>query len=368
MKNITEKYIKRSITLLRAAEGDAIEFAKIMDDMHIEIIKLINKSYKSIVTMNQLKILEKNIKNLLNEFYSEKYTKELTAISNHVMAAEIAWNASAIIGPVGINASDVVKPTLNKAIDSAHNVKYKGKTFTEWGVGAFGSNYTKIEKTLRLNFINGKSIAETVSEIRDFQRGEVSGLKSLTRSWFMHNSAEAKDQVFSLNPNIVEGSIWNSTLDSRTTPLICGVRDQKLYDNNFQPVGHSLPWIDGPGRAHFNCRSVRIPKLIGVDVETNRLAIGAGDEYERGDNVTRGGKVRKNSKANREAGIFDEKRVTTITEYEGFLKAQARKNIDFVADILNSKEDAILFRDGKVTLSQLAKESPVFNPTNRNKL
>ena len=47
------------------------------------------------------------------------------------------------------------------------------------------------------------------------------------------------------------------------------------------------------------------------------------------------------------------------SSYEIWLKEQAEKEIDFVVDILGSKEKAIAFRDGKVTLSQLGAESPV---------
>lgn len=49
---------------------------------------------------------------------------------------------------------------------------------------------------------------------------------------------------------------WHSILDSRTTPG-CAVRAGKLYDLDFQPIGHSVP-IDKPPPRHWNCRSILV--------------------------------------------------------------------------------------------------------------
>ena len=55
----------------------------------------------------------------------------------------------------------------------------------------------------------------------------------------------------------------------------CRVRDGLLYsaDGKHRPVGgHKVPWGAGPGRLHFNCRSVSVPVLkswkeLGIDAE-----------------------------------------------------------------------------------------------------
>lgn len=368
-KNVSEAYVKRSIALLRAAEGDAIEVARILGEIHKRIIDSIDKKYLTLYNMGQVESISDSIKKELETFYKNDLPKEFLSISSLVVEKELAWNIEAIAGLIDKKTTDLLKPAYKKTIKSAATKQYQGKTFDQWLSGAFSSNVKQIDKTLKTSFVEGKSISEVVTEINRINGRALKDSKALTRAFFMHNAVEAKQRVFELNPNVVIGSIWVSTLDSRTTPLICGIRDQKQYDLNHNPVGHSLPYLNGAGRAHFGCRSIEIPKLKGVDdIEMNRRAVVAGDKYKSGDNLTRNGTVRKPTKDAREKEIFGIAQTTTATDYEIFLKAQAKKNIDYVADILKSKEDAILFRDGKITLLELSKENPVFNPTNRNRL
>lgn len=365
MDQVAEKYLRRGLKLLRAAEGDALAIAKILDEVHKNIIEALGKGYESAKTMRDIKKLDKIIEKELENFYSNDLAREFSEISSTVIASEVAWNAKALIGFISDKKTNILTPVFKQAVESAASKKYNGKTFDTWLTQSFGSNTRKISEQLKKSFINSESLSEVIPKIKLLNKGQVSDIKALSRSFFMHNAVEAKENVFSLNPNVVLGTIWNSTLDARTTPLICGVRDQMRYDLKNNPINHSLPWIDGPGRAHFCCRSIGTPIIKGVNEPSQRPAIGAGDNYESGDNETRNGTVRKPNKSTIEKGIFKVTEVTTKTNYESFLKAQASKNIDYVSDILGSKKDAILFRDGKISLFELAKDSPVSTPTNR---
>jgi hypothetical protein len=54
---------------------------------------------------------------------------------------------------------------------------------------------------------------------------------------------------------------------------MCRVRDGLLYDPaTHKPLGHKVPWLGGPGRLHFNCRSVSTPvtrswRELGIDMD-----------------------------------------------------------------------------------------------------
>lgn len=47
---------------------------------------------------------------------------------------------------------------------------------------------------------------------------------------------------------------WHAILDSRTT-IHCATRAGKVYDTEYQPVGHDIP-MGEPPPAHWNCRSL----------------------------------------------------------------------------------------------------------------
>lgn len=368
MDNTTKEYLRRQIKLLRAAEGDSIAFAAILERLLARVLKATGVQYAPDMSPKAVAKLLGEVEATLAPFYAKEFPTELATIGEVVAASQMAWNSQTIKSLLGEPAAKVLLPDAKKVIALANTRKIGNHTFDEWVNKTFTGYKRKIKSIIDNGILEGESIAETVSKVRALNAGNIKDVKTVVRSYVMNVAAEAKTNVFDLNPDIIEGRVWNSVLDARTTWDICGIRDQKRYTIDYKPIGHNLPWGLGCGRIHFNCRSVEIPIIKGVGMEYERAAIGAGDDYQRGDNLTRNGTIRKPTRKNVAEGIYDIKQVTTITRYEGFLKAEAKNNIDFVADILKSKEDAIRFRDGKVTLLELAKTSPVFNPTNRQSL
>lgn len=92
-------------------------------------------------------------------------------------------------------------------------------------------------------------------------------------------SCIAPDDVVSVVREFFSGHVFN--LSTSTASYIadgfvvhnCRIRDGKQYsaDDKHKPIGHSLPWLGGPGRAHWNCRSTQVPVLkswkeLGSDI------------------------------------------------------------------------------------------------------
>lgn len=87
------------------------------------------------------------------------------------------------------------------------------------------------------------------------------------------------DNVVSVDREFFAGHVYN--LSSSTELYIangfivhnCRIHDGKLYTPvTHKPLGHSIPWGAGAGRAHYNCRSVSVPVLksykeMGIDIE-----------------------------------------------------------------------------------------------------
>lgn len=64
---------------------------------------------------------------------------------------------------------------------------------------------------------------------------------------------------------------WSSTLDTHTSQW-CIIRDRKLYTLDGKPLGHTIPYLRGPGKIHFCCRSCEI--LITKSWEEMQIASG----------------------------------------------------------------------------------------------
>lgn len=71
---------------------------------------------------------------------------------------------------------------------------------------------------------------------------------------------------------VIKGFIWDSTLDTNTTPEWCIPRNRKRYDVEFRPVGHGFAWGNGPGAIHPRCRSnaqawLKSWRELGIDAD-----------------------------------------------------------------------------------------------------
>lgn len=369
MPTVTDAYIRRTIQLLRAAEGDAIDMSTRIRKVHDSIIKDVSSTF-STGTFKKKKRFEQmriDVNRALSDFYKDEWPKELKEIEVDVISREVTWNEKMIAAASG---KEVIVPRLAEIVERARLRPYQGQIFEKHIADAFDREAAKVSRVLQQGYMAGKNVQEMTRDMRGLLGKADADVRTITRSYFMHNATEAKEGVLQANPKLIEAIQWISTLDARTTPLICGIRDHALYTLDYEPIGgHGMSWEGGPGRIHWNCRSSSAPKIRGVKEPTiQRPSIGAGKNYTRGDNTTSTGRVRKPTKDAREKGIFSADMKTSRTSYEGWLKAESKKNLDFVSDILGSKEKARAFRDGTATLSQLGSLSPVVNPITRGSL
>jgi SPP1 gp7 family putative phage head morphogenesis protein len=93
-------------------------------------------------------------------------------------------------------------------------------------------------------------------------------VQALVHTYVAHVSSEVRSNLFQANKDVVKKVMWISTLDENTTP-ICRPRDHKIYTLDHEPVGHDLPWLSGPGQAHWRCRSTLIAVLSAADLPIN---------------------------------------------------------------------------------------------------
>lgn len=142
-----------------------------------------------------------------------------------------------------------------------------------WGLSAV----KKVEGAIRVGFAQGLTTDEIVRKVRgtkaaNFKDGILGGATkreadAMVRTSLQHVSAQAQQMVYDDNDDIIEGYIWISTLDSRTSQTC------RSLDGNFYKMGHGpIPPI------HVNCRSTTIPKIKGVDLLANTTRAAKGGQ------------------------------------------------------------------------------------------
>lgn len=331
-----DEYIKRSMRVNRVSAGEAVKTANKVASSHSRI-KAILQGFSDDPDVLKRQIAIKRISEIIQKTYSTA-KDESERLADRLVQLEADWQVSVI--------SDYTNAVVNlvpieEAVQISKTTPYQGKLFSQWYKDAGLKSPNRVYGIIESGYVQGKTIPQITNEVMAYANKSIPEIKTLVRSNLLHASSIAREQVVGANDDLVEGKYWNSVLDVRTTANICGVRDQAEYDKDNNPVGHSYPWGPGPGQIHFNCRSIQIPKLIGVEVAVKRPAVGAGKEYQRGDKTTNRGTVRKPRRGDDK---FKYEQKAAGTDYEKWLRTQ---KTDFVADALGSKEKAKAFKSGE---------------------
>jgi len=148
---------------------------------------------------------------------------------------------------------------------------------------------------------------------------------SITKTSVNHLAATARTNFAEANGDVLKGKQWLSTLDNKTTPT-CIIRDRLRYTLDNKPVGHKVPYLQGPGKIHFCCRSTEtlITKSwreLGID----------SDELDEGTRASMDGQV------------------PADTTYLDWLARQSPQRQD---EILGP-ERASLYRSGELKLGEM---------------
>ncbi|EPF5939883.1 TPA: phage minor head protein [Escherichia coli] len=156
---------------------------------------------------------------------------------------------------------------------------FQGRLLSEWASDLEADRLRRITNTVRQGFLLGDTNEQIARKIRGhvskgFQDGALqmsrANAASIAKTAVRHLAATARESFASANNDLIKGKQWLSTLDNRTTPQ-CRIRDRLKYTLNNKPVGHSVPYLQGPGKIHFCCRStetfiLKSAKELGIDV------------------------------------------------------------------------------------------------------
>lgn len=159
---------------------------------------------------------------------------------------------------------------------------FQGRLLREWAAALAESRLRQVREAVRAGYVEGQTTADIIRKIRGtkalrYEDGILARprreLATVVQTALSHTAQTARSASYAANADLIKALRWVSTLDSRTSPM-CRVRDGLVYTATapHKPVGHKVPWGAGPGRLHFNCRSVSVPVLkswkeLGIDAE-----------------------------------------------------------------------------------------------------
>ncbi|WP_338882671.1 phage minor head protein [Xenorhabdus sp. TH1] len=157
---------------------------------------------------------------------------------------------------------------------------FQGKLLSEWAEGLEADRMVRINNAVRNGYLHGDSVVDIGRKIRGhanqgYKDGALqmsrANATSIAKTAINHLQATAREQFTKANKDIFDCKQWVSTLDNKTSNN-CIIRDGLKYTLNDKPIGHKIPYLQGPGKIHFNCRSmetlvVKSWRELGIDAD-----------------------------------------------------------------------------------------------------
>lgn len=297
--------IAHEIELGRFTDGEVREILKILRGLDRDLAKQIERRTAAVVargfdlgpyTTNRLNALRAEVARLTTEAYKEagiRLRKDLIGLAKHeesfqrraINKATGSAGRTRESGKAAIKLDEagqietwLVRVPLNQLKAVVTEAPFQGAILKKWVQDLASGTVDRVQRNVVQGILEGQSVPQIVQRIRgtaakNYQDGVLEISRRHAETWVRtaigHVSNSARDAVYQANADIIQSVTWISTLDSRSCE-ICVPRDGMEYGLDHEPIGHDLPWLEGPGAVHPNCRctsTVNIAPLrnLGLD-------------------------------------------------------------------------------------------------------
>lgn len=234
-------------------------------------------------TVDRLESLLASVRALNLEAYrtiERELTQELRSLAEYEAAHQLdllrAELPGVVVTRVGVAAVDV-----NQVFAAAMARPFQGRLLREWAADIGEARMVRIRDAVRMGFVQNETVGQMVQRIRGtraraYKDGLLEidrrGAEAMVRTAVSHTASFVRDRFHEENGDLIKAEVWTSTLDARTSEP-CRIRDGKQYSpGEHRPIGHKVPWLSGPGRLHWQCRSTSVPVVkslreLGIDVD-----------------------------------------------------------------------------------------------------
>lgn len=287
---LADQAVDHAIDMTRWERGVVLRMIAVLNRADARIMAQLTEALMQVdagsFTVARLEALLESVRFNLSNL--EAYRETFAALEPEIRAAaeaEARWQAATLRAAVpaavqlqfpiaGIGIEQVYAAALSRP--------FQGRLLAEWAAALPADRARLIREAVRAGYVAGETTADIIRKIRGtkalrFEDGILArprrDLATIVQTALSHTAQTARQAALDANADLVKAVRWVSTLDSRTSEP-CRVRDGLQYTATtpHRPIGHKVPWGDGPGRLHFNCRSVSVPVLkswreLGIDAD-----------------------------------------------------------------------------------------------------
>jgi hypothetical protein len=272
-----EKYkvgvVRRIIALLNRSDSQLAE----------ELGRALERLPAESFTVERLEALLDQVKQVNSAAYTQ-VAQALEADLTDLSGYEVSWQQKllevTIPEPVLIHFP-LVRLSAHQVYAAAMARPFQGRLLRDWSSTIEADRMVKVRNAVRTGYLEGKTTDQIIRSVRGTRAaGYADGflerprqdLATIIRSAVSHTAAVARENLYQANSDVIAAEDWTSTLDTKTSQP-CRIRDKLPYEvGTHKPIGHKVPWLQGPGRLHFNCRSTSSPRTkswreLGIPID-----------------------------------------------------------------------------------------------------
>lgn len=265
--------LRRIIALLNRSDSQLVE------ELGKALERLPPESFK----VERLEALLDEVRQVNATAYAqvtEVLQTDLTQLSDY----EVNWQQklleTVIPEPVLVRFP-LVRISAEQVYAAAMARPFQGRLLKDWASTVEADRMVKVRNAVSTGYLEGKTTDQIIRSVRGTKvNGYADGflerprqdLATVIRSAVSHTASVARENLYQANSDILAAEDWTSTLDTKTSEP-CRIRDKLPYTvGTHQPIGHKVPWLQGPGRLHFNCRSTSSPRTkswseLGIPID-----------------------------------------------------------------------------------------------------
>ena len=276
-KTVNEKLqdasISHTVNLQQLTNGIVSRMAVVLGRSEDDLLRLIRDALDrepraTAFSVARLDDLLSSARSLNREAYTtmgREFGDELKKFNDYELGYQQRLLESVL--PTGLHFS-VTTVSADQVYAAALARPFQGRLLNEWLDDLSETRATRVRDAIRMGFVENETNDQIIRRIRGtranrFQDGILQmsrrDAEAMVRTAVSHVAGVARDNIHAANDDIIKAEIWHSTLDMHTTSQ-CQIRDGKQYTPvDHKPMGHAVPWLAGPGRLHWRCRSTSYP-------------------------------------------------------------------------------------------------------------
>lgn len=284
-EKLRDESIAHAVWISRYSTGVANRMVKLLNESDAELTARLLVAMDTLdadsFTVTRLEVLLTSVRQINRQAVQDMQSSlsdELLKLAQHEAGYQLGLFESVIPDAV-LNLHPLTGISPDALYATAMSQPFQGRLLSEWASGLESDRMTRITNTVRQGFLLGDTTEQIARKVRGhankgYQDGALqmsrANAASITKTAVGHMAATARNSFASANDDIIKGKQWLSTLDNRTTAP-CRIRDRLKYTLNGKPIGHRVPYLQGPGRIHFCCRStetyiLKSAEELGIDV------------------------------------------------------------------------------------------------------